>query len=219
MPQRHRLLLGGAAGLVLLMAGLPPGRALYQPQASVVSANPADATPNIVDGKVDAVLPMGNRVYVAGSFTGVSNAGESRVIPRHGLFALDPATDRVDESFVADFDVNSDRTLERAVEALAPAPGGGALFVGGDFGTLNGAPSSKLVKLDATTGAPAPGFAVTVNAAVKDVAVSGSRLYLAGPFATVDGQSRSGLAAVDAATGALDPDVAVPFTAPRQGNT
>src|SRR5207248_30015 len=87
-----RTFLGSAAVLVLLMAGLPPGRALYQPQASVVSANPAAATPNIVDGKVDAVLPMGNRVYVAGSFTGVSNAGESRVIPRHGLFALDPAT-------------------------------------------------------------------------------------------------------------------------------
>jgi len=219
MSKRHRLLLGGAVVLVLLGSGLPPGGALYQPQDAIVSANPADTTPNVVDGKVDAILPMGNRVYVAGSFTGVSNAGESRVIPRHGLFALDPATNRVDESFVADFDVNPDPTTERAVEALAPAPGGTALFVGGDFGTLNGAPAQKLVKLDAATGAPDPGFAVPVSAAVKDLAINGSRLFLAGPFAAVGGQPRSGLAAVDAATGAVDPDVTVAFTAPRQGTT
>jgi len=49
---------------------------------------------------------------------------------RKGLFALDPATNLVDESFVADFDVDPDPTKDRAVEALAPAPGDNALFVG-----------------------------------------------------------------------------------------
>ena len=218
MSKRHRLLLGAAAAVALLASGLPASRAELA-HGSVVSADPADGTPNVVDGKVDAILPMGNRVYVAGSFTEVRNAGDSRVIPRRGLFALDPATDRVDEGFVADFDVNPDRAQERAVQALAAAPGGGALFVGGDFGTLNGAPVHKLVKLDAATGAPAAGFGVDVSAAVKDLAVSGSRLYLAGPFATVDGQARGGLAAVDVSSGAVDPDVAVAFTVPRQGNT
>ena len=218
MLERHRFLLGGAALLALFGSGLPASRADV-PQGSVVSANPAADTPNVVDGKVDVILPMGNRVYVGGSFTQVRNAGETRVIPRQGLFALDPATDKVDESFVADFDVNPDKTQERAVRALAPAPGGGALFVGGDFGTLNGAATSKLVKLDGGTGAPVAGFAVAVPAAVKDLLLSGSRLYLAGTFATVGAQPRSGLAAVDPTTGAVDPDVAVAFTVPRQGNT
>ena len=134
-------------------SGLPPGRALYSAHDRVVSADPADATPHVLDGKVETILPMGNRVYIGGSFTQVRNADESRVIARRGLFALDPATNKVDEAFVADFDVNPDRAQERGVKALAPAPGNNELFVGGEFGTLNGAAARKLVKLNAVTGA------------------------------------------------------------------
>jgi hypothetical protein len=171
----------------------------------------------VVDGKVTAILPMGNRIYVGGSFTQVRNVGDARIIPRKGLFALDPATNLVDESFVADFDVDPDPTKDRAVEALAPAPGDNALFVGGGFGTLNGSAAHKLVKLNAVNGQPDAGFAVAASAAVKSLAVNGNRLFLAGPFATIGGQARGGLAAVDAATGALDPDVKIAFTVPRQG--
>ena len=110
MPKRHRLLQAGAVALLLLGSGLPAGRALYAPHDTMVSADPADATPHVVDGKVDAILPMGNRIYVGGSFTQVRNASESRVISRRGLFALDPATNKIDETFVADFDVNPDPT-------------------------------------------------------------------------------------------------------------
>ena len=123
MPKRPRLLLAGAAALVLLGSVSRPGRALYSAHDTVVSADPADATPHVLDGKVDAILPMGNRIYVGGSFTQVRNADESRVIARRGLFALDPATNKVDETFVADFDVNPDRTQDRAVKALAAGPG------------------------------------------------------------------------------------------------
>ncbi|HYH50305.1 MAG TPA: hypothetical protein VEG38_12235 [Acidimicrobiia bacterium] len=218
MTKRHRLLLSGAAALLLFAAGLPAGRALYAAHDTLVSIDPADATPHVLDGKVEAILPMGNRVYIGGSFTQVRNADDSRVIARRGLFALDPATNRVDETFVADFDVNPDRAADRGVKALAAAPGNNELFVGGEFGTLNGAATRKLAKVNAVTGAAAGGFDAGVSAAVKDLVVSGSRLFLAGNFSSVGGQPRSGLAAVDAATGAVDPDVAVPFTAPRQGN-
>jgi Domain of unknown function (DUF5122) beta-propeller len=218
MPKRHRLLLAGAATLLLLGSGLPPGRALYAAHDTMVSTDPADATPNVLDGKVDAILPMGNRVYVGGSFTQVRNAGESRVIPRHGLFALDPATNKVDETFVADFDVNPDPNQDRGVKALAAAPGNNELFVGGEFGTLNGAAARKLVKLNAVNGALDPNFNMSVSAAVKDVVVNGSRLFLAGDFTSVAGQPRGGLAVVDAGSGALDGAVDVAFTVPRQGN-
>jgi hypothetical protein len=218
MFKRHRLLLSGVAAVALLGSGLPAGRALYHPHDRVVSADPADATPHVLDGKVETILPMGNRVYVGGSFTQVRNADDSRVIPRRGLFALDPATNRVDEAFVADFDVNPDRAQERGVKALAPAPGHNELFVGGEFGTLNGVAARKLVKLNAVNGARDPGFDVSVSAAVKDLVVHGPRLFLAGDFTTVGGQPRNGLAAVDAGTGGLDGDVAVSFTTPRQGN-
>jgi hypothetical protein len=217
--KRHRLFLGGAAAVVVLLASsLPSGRALYSAHDRLVSPDPADNTPQVLDGKVETILPMGNRVYVGGSFTQVRNADESRVIPRPGLFALDPATNRVDETFVADFDVNPGRTPERSVRALAPAPGNNELFVGGEFGTLGGAPARKLVKLNAVNGGRDASFDVSVSAAVKDLAVHGQRLFLAGEFSTVNGAARNGLAAVDAVNGAIDDDVAVSFTAPRQGN-
>ena len=218
MRKRHRLLLGGAAAVVLLASGLPSGRALYSSHDQVVSPDPADATPHVLDGEVETILPMGNRVYVGGSFTQVRNAGESRVISRHGLFALDPATNRVDETFVADFDVNPGGSPERSVRALAPAPGNNELFVGGEFATLGGTAARKLVKLNAVNGGRDTTFDVSVSAAVKDLVVHGQRLFLAGEFSTVNGQARNGLAAVDATSGALDGDVAVAFTAPRQGN-
>ena len=218
MLKRSRLLVAGASALFLLASAPPDGRALYATHDVVVSPDPADATPHVLDGKVDAILPMGNRIYVGGSFTQVRNADESRVIPRAGLFALDPATNKVDETFVANFDVNPDPTADRGVKALAPAPGNNELFAAGEFGTLNGATARKLVKINAVTGAADPGFDVPVSAAVKDLAVRGSRLYLAGNFTSVGGQARGGLAAVDAGTGAVDPDVDVAFTVPRQGN-
>jgi beta-propeller uncharacterized protein DUF5122 len=218
MPKRHRLLLAGVVALLLLGSGPPAGRALYAPHDTMVSADPIDATPHVVDGKVDAILPMGNRIYVGGSFTQVRNANESRVIPRRGLFALDPATNTIDETFVADFDVNPDRTQDRGVKALAAAPGNNELFVGGEFGTLNGATARKLVKINAVDGALDPAFDASVSAAVKDLVVNGSRLYLAGDFTSVAGQARGGLAAVDAGSGALDGAVDIAFTVPRQGN-
>src|SRR5438445_1499106 len=57
----------------------PVAQALTQSQPAVVSADPADTTPNVVDGKVTAILPMGNRIYVGGTFTQVKNAGDDRI--------------------------------------------------------------------------------------------------------------------------------------------
>ena len=85
MSQRLRLGLVGVAALLLITVGLPAGQALTQSQPAVVSADPADTTPNVVDGKVTAILPMGNRIYVGGNFTQVKNAGDDRIIPRFHL--------------------------------------------------------------------------------------------------------------------------------------
>src|SRR5438132_73464 len=145
--------------LVLALLALVPStaQALYAPQAGVVSANPADATPNVLDGKVTAILPLGNQVFVGGTFTQVQEAGDAKpVLSRRGLFAFDPTTGAVSPGFVADFDVDPDPNLDRAVEALAAAPDGRSLFVAGSFSQLNGLPADKLVKLDAAAGAVDP---------------------------------------------------------------
>ena len=216
MKRRLRLL---AVPLVLAsVLSAPATQALYSEHPQVVHADPGDSTPHIVSAvfflgetraKVNAILPMGDRIYVGGTFKQVKNDGTSAVIERHGLFALDAATHRVVPDFVADVDA--------AVEALAPSPDGKALFVAGKFTTVNGLDFPKLAKVDATTGAPVAGFRPRPSAEVKDIAVSGDRVFLAGPFATVRSVARIGLAAVDVETGAVDSDVNVAFTEPRQG--
>ncbi|MEW6471643.1 MAG: hypothetical protein AB1679_05190, partial [Actinomycetota bacterium] len=216
MTPRLRRVLGLLLGMLVLSPAGAEG--LSSPHAGVVSADPADTTPHVLDGKVTAILPLGNRVIVGGTFTQVREAGAGQpVLTRRGLFAFDPATGAVVPGFVADFDIDPDPAVDRAVEALAPSPDGRSVFVAGSFGQLNGVAVDKLVKLDGATGVINPGFKVTVRSAVKDLALSGQRLYLAGVFTTVNGQARSGLAAVDAGTGTLDANVNVPFTDPFQG--
>ena len=214
-PRRRRVFVALLA--VLALAPLNAQAAVVR-HSGVVSADPADHTPQVLDGKVTAILPLGNRVIVGGTFTQVQEAGAgTAVLKRRGLFAFDPATGAVAPGFVADFDIDPDPAVDRAVEALAASPDGRSFFVAGTFGQLNGAAVDKVVKLDGATGAPSSGFRVNVRSAVKDLAVSAGRLYLAGVFTAVNGQPRGGLAAVDAATGALDADVNVPFTDPFQG--
>ncbi|HLF41597.1 MAG TPA: hypothetical protein VI854_09020, partial [Acidimicrobiia bacterium] len=206
--------------LALLAATVPvaPAEALYAPHDSVVSADPADGTPHVLDGKVTTILPLGNRVYVGGTFTQVQEEGADRpVLTRQGLFAFDPATGAVDSGFVADFDISPDPADDRAVETLVPSPDGPWIFVGGSFGLLNGTTARKVVKLHTATGGRDPGFNVAVHSPVKDLAVTGNRLILAGNFTSVNSQERLGLAAVNVGSGGLDPNLAVPFTVPRRG--
>jgi hypothetical protein len=214
---RRRLLVAFLAVLALAPAG---AQALYSPQTGVVSATPQSNTPDVLDGMVTAIVPLGNRIIVGGTFSQVQEVGAGKpVLPRHGLFAFDPASGAVDPNFVPSLDVSSDPTVDRSVQALAPSPDGRSVFVAGSFTQLNGATVDRVVELDATAGVPDPAFHITVGSPVKDIAVSGSRLYLAGDFTKVDNQPRGGLAGVDVTTGVLDPDLNVPFTVPNQGST
>lgn len=90
---------------------------------------------------------------------------------------------------------------------------GDTVFVAGNFTKARPAGSAPgvnevtrthLLAYDITTGALKP-FAPTVNAQVKDLAVSpdGKTLYAAGQFTTVNGVNRYRVAAFDTATGAL----------------
>ena len=217
ISRRRRSLVLAMALLALVPAA---AEALYTPQAGVVSANPADNTPNVLDGMVTAIVPLGTRIVVGGTFSQVQAVGTGQpILSRHGLFAFDPGTGAVDPAFVPSLDVSSDPAVDRSVQALAPSPDGRSVFVGGSFSQLNGAAVAKLVKLDGTTGVLDPTFHITVSSSVKDIALSGSELYVAGDFTTFDSQARGGLAAVDVTTGALDANLNIPFTVPNQGST
>jgi hypothetical protein len=91
MSRRVLLMLLSAAVLVGLIA--QPGAAVNVPQAAVVSANPANWTPHVLDGKVDAVVQIGNkmavsggRLYIGGTFKTANG------VARTALAAVDPVT-------------------------------------------------------------------------------------------------------------------------------
>ena len=196
---------------VALLVGVlaVPAHAVNPAHDRVVSADPADWTPWVNNGRVYAIVRMGDTMYVGGTFTGVQEPNASS-FPRPYLFAFDLATGSVSKTFKP--------ALDGAVNTLATD--GTSLFVGGTFGSVDGTPRSRLVALDAS-GAIVPGFtaSVTSGSAVKDLVLGNGLLYVAGAFTGMNGTARSGLAAVDPATGTLAPGVNVPFTGLHNNGT
>jgi hypothetical protein len=208
MGRRVLLALLSAAVLVGLMA--QPGAAVNVPQATVVSSNPADWTPHVLNGKVAAIVQVGNTIVAGGQFTQVASAAAPTTpIARSNIFAFDATTGAIDTAFAP--------VLDAQVEALAVAPDGLHVFAGGSFTKINGVAQKSLVKLRLSDGARITAFKGKTNARVKDMAVSGGRLYIGGTFKTVNGVARTALAAVDPVTGALSNDVNLAFTGPRTG--
>jgi hypothetical protein len=164
-------------------------------QSTVVSANPVDTTPHALNGSVLAVAVVGSRVYVAGTFTTVVNAGTTAQLPRNYLFAFDRGTGRV----LADYTP----AVNGPVESIAAAPDGSSIIIGGRFTTVNGSTQRGLAMLDAN-GTRVSGFAGRTNGYVTKVLVRGTQLIAGGRFSSANGVSRANLAVLNATTGALD---------------
>lgn len=197
-----------AAGCVLVapvVASSSAGAVGYA-QPRVVSADPVNHTPHVLNGTVLAVATVGDRVYVGGTFTSVTNAGSSTALTRRYLFAFDRSTGRV-----ADFAPSVDGT----VETIAAAPDGVSIIIGGRFRTVQGTAQRSLAMVT-STGARVSSFTATTNGYVNKALVRGSRLIVGGTFSTANGVSRSNLAAFTASSGRLDTGFAVGVT---QGRT
>ena len=102
-PPVRRLASLFTALLVVLsvLAFVPtPAGAVQTPESVVVNPDPADWTPDILDGQVNAILQMGSKVVVGGTFTQVRRAGFSQIFDRNFLFAFDMDTGVIDPNFV-----------------------------------------------------------------------------------------------------------------------
>ncbi|MBP2707325.1 hypothetical protein JOL79_26425 [Microbispora sp. RL4-1S] len=190
------------ATLATLPAPAAPARAAATPrvlppagvtQPRVVSADPVDVTPHVLDGIVTAFALVGHTVVVGGQFTAVREAGGGEELPRANIFAFDLRTGRVLPDFAPD--------LDGPVSALAPGPGG-TVYAGGSFTT----PVRALIRLRVRDGSPVESFYAPVYGGdVSSLVRLGDRLYVGGDFARVGRSPRTALARVDAATGEVDP--------------
>lgn len=136
-------------------------------------------------GRVDDVLRVGNKVFLAGNFTQMANhKGTVRV--RQHVAAVSPAG-----ALLSKFKPN----VNGRVYSLAASPNGKFLFIGGDFTSVNGQPRSKLAAFSVRTGKLVSRLPnLNINGDVRVVKVTPSGVYLGGSFSKVGSKSRGHLA-------------------------
>ncbi len=189
---RHAALLTAA---LIVLAG-QPASAYQLAHDQIVSAVPSTATPDISDGYPNAIVKIGNRVLVGGTFSGdVTDRSTGTVHHRPYLFSFDPQTGLVDPNFAP--------TISAEVRTLIPGPIPGTVYVGGRMNSVNGvAGYHKLVLLQVADGSLVTSFrAPSMNGVVNTVALVGDRLLVGGAFTRVGGVEHGGLVALDPLTG------------------
>jgi PKD repeat protein len=207
----RRLLLALAAvvGVLCGLLGAPAAQAVQVAQPKLVSANPADWTPAVNDGAVNAIAQAGDTIVIGGTFTSLTPNGSTTAAPRSYIAAFN-ATTGVMSSFAPD--------LDGPVDALVAAPDGKSVYVGGEFVNVNGVKAKGLTRLDLTTGLAVKGFrTVLINGNVLDLKLSGNRLWVGGNFSKFATNDQLALATVDATTGKYDPYMQLPFAGTHNG--
>jgi PKD domain len=217
-----RRLTAALAVLVTSLAGAvaaaSPAGAVQTAQASIVSANPADFTPNVLDGQVNAIVQIGNEIVIGGTFTQVQQVGAGQpVLTRDHVAAFDASTGVVSSTFAPAFDG------VQGVLSLLPAADGTSLYVGGDFDTLNGSPTPPIVRLDLSTGLPTAGFQppgfTPKQAQVNDMRLVRGQLVIAGEFTKIGALVRGQMASLDADNGAVTAFLSHTFGDPINGGS
>jgi hypothetical protein len=199
-----------AATLCASTLGAAPAGAVNADHGNaVVSADPVNTTPHVMNGSVDAITQIGNKIIAAGSFTSVSPAGTfgntGDDLVRNRMFAFDATTGANDPSFTPNDG--------GAVNSLTTD--GTSIYAGGSFGSVGGNSAIKRVVKLTAAGAVVSAFNAVPNSGVNEVVATGSRLYVGGGFTSVKSgtvtTTRNRLAALDPTTGAVLGAVNVSF--------
>jgi hypothetical protein len=174
--------LGIFLSLVMSAGAMTAASASIQ-HPGLVSANPADFTPTLVRPSgtrrphVDALGQVGNTIFAAGFFTRIEKSGLE--YPRGHFMAFDADTGVLRATVVPSY---VDPVFNGQVWAIATL--GNAVYVGGEFTTVNGIARRGLVKLDALTGAVDLAFNPPWSTGkVKALKVWNNRLIVGGPMA------------------------------------
>ncbi len=196
----------------LTAVALAPAHAVQTAQTQVVSATPAAGTPNILDGKAEAIAQVGSTMFVGGTFTQVAPSGGSTGVSRPYLVAFNATTGALSTTFVP--------TLDGEVTALVVSADQQSLFVSGSFSTVNGTANKKLAKLNISNGQLATGFKPAgFDGAINDMKLSNNRLWVGGVFTKVGAVTQTGLATINPSTGAMLPYMNLSFGSPRNNGS
>ncbi len=178
---------------ILVLFAAPATADSFSSHDEIVSTDPAEFTPAVLDGMVLAVAPIDDDlVVVGGDFTQVRDAsGIVQNLPY--IFAFRRSTGLIESSF--------DPVLNNLVSSLIAGTDGASVFVGGYFTNVNGQSNKKgLTKLD-LAGNRITAFKGRTNARVKDIALVNDVLYVAGTFSKYISTPVDVLVAADATTG------------------
>lgn len=167
------------AAVVVIAAVLAPvGTAQGVSHDSVVSADPADFTPNVESDSSSSTVTVlalesaGDTIYAGGSFRRVTDADGSTSYQRDNLMAFSARNGEL-RTFAPD--------LNGKVWAIERYRG--AVFVGGEFTSANGVPRPGLVKLDARTGEVRTRFRPRFTGGdVTELQMVGRHLIVGGAF-------------------------------------
>jgi hypothetical protein len=140
-----------------------------------------------ITGQVSAAVSDGaGGWYIAGSFTSVGNLARNRLAHVQA------------DGTVSSWNPSADAPVYELVVA------GSTIYLGGQFGFINGVARSRIAAVDRTTGALmswSPGAYGNTNGTVHSIVPTQDAVYVGGDFTAIGGQSRGRLAALDPATG------------------
>lgn len=194
-PRGRRVGVGAAAVTLLAVpVALPAASASVVTQTVIVSDNPVNYTPHVLDGAVHAITQVGNVVFVGGNFTQVAQVKAGPPIARTNFMAFDATNGTI---------LPFDPAPTGQVTAIVPTPDG-KVVAAGKFTKWAGGGAKRLVKFDPATFARVTPFLANTGGAVYSAVVAGSRLVVGGTFTLAGGQPAQRLAAFDAVTGARD---------------
>jgi hypothetical protein len=201
-----------AAALLILLATVGGGSAASadMSQSAIVSANPVDYTPHVLDGTVWSLTLVGDTVVAGGSFTKVADSAKRQTYARKNVFAYG-LNDGVVRPFAPEVD--------GAVYAVTAGPGG-TVYLGGAFKTVNGTAQRGLTRVSVADGSRITSFGAKINwGDVRALAVSRNYLYAGGTFSAINTTARAGLARMNPISGAVDPGFDARLSAPGLSRT
>jgi hypothetical protein len=168
-----------------------------------------DFVPQLNQGPANSVVAgPDNTVYVGGAFTTVNGTSEGGIVQLNVNPGVTTGS-TADGSIVSAFNASVSGTSGGSVNAMAV--NGAALYLGGQFTSVDGTAETGVARLNATTGAVDSTFGISVSdpvdsssaLQVEAMALSpdGDLLAIAGSFLDVAGQSQPRLALINTGGG------------------